>query len=124
MSRSRVKVGGLSGHLLPQLKDSLETWEPIALWDSGKTNFLWQREQCRAVDRADYFSCSLTRWGWGERKGSKKEREIKSTRVKLAQRARVKTRDETSTPALAVCGPLSSQPGLTEQGIPTGENSI
>lgn len=32
---------------------------------SGKTNFLWQRERCHAVDTADYFSCSLIRRGWG-----------------------------------------------------------
>lgn len=50
--------------------------------------------------------------GWGERKESKKEREIKSTRVKLAQRAKFKTRDKTPTsPVLAALGPLSSQPG-------------
>lgn len=49
--------------------------------------------------------------GWGERKESEKEREIKSTRVKLAQRAGFKTRDETATPVLAARGPPSSQPG-------------
>lgn len=46
--------------------------------------------------------------GGGEK--SKKEREIKSTRVKLAQRAGFKTRDETTTPVLAARRPLSSQP--------------
>lgn len=48
-------------------------------------------------------------WGGGREK-SKKEREIKSTRVKLAQRAGFKTRDETTTPVLAARRPLSSQP--------------
>lgn len=47
----------------------------------------------------------------GGRKESEKEREIKSTRVKLAQRAGFKTRDETTTPVLAARGPPSSQPG-------------
>lgn len=46
----------------------------------------------------------------GGRKESEKEREIKSTRVKLAQRAGFKTRDETATPVLAARGPPSSQP--------------
>lgn len=50
-------------------------------------------------------------WGGGRgEKESKKEREIKSTRVKLAQRAGFKTRDETVTPVLAARRPLSSQP--------------
>lgn len=67
--------GGLSGYLLPQLKGAMETWEPTVLRASGKTNFLWQMEQCRAVDTADYFSCSFTGWEGGkkrkqERKGN------------------------------------------------------
>lgn len=89
----------------------MEIWEPTALRGSGKTNFLWQRERCRAVDTADYFSCFLARAEEGDRKESEKEREIKSTRVKLAQRAGFKTRDETATPVLAARGPPSSQPG-------------
>lgn len=102
-----MQAGGLSGYPLPQLEGAMETWEPVALRGSGKTNFLWQREWCRAVDTADYFSCSLM---GGGREKSKKEREIKSTRVKLAQRAGFKTRDETTTPVLAARRPLSSQP--------------
>lgn len=48
--------------------------------------------------------------GWGEE--SKKEREIKSTRVKLCSKGRIQNGDETRTlPVLAARGPLSRQPG-------------
>ena len=50
----------------------METWELAALRGSGKTNFLWQKEGCRAVDTADYFSCFLTRREGAEKKARKK----------------------------------------------------
>lgn len=62
----------------------------------------------------------------GGRKESKKEREIKSTRVKLAQRAKFKTRDKTleSSSAGSPRGLFPGSPGLLEPSVPTRENSI
>ena len=61
-----------------------------------------------------------------DRKESKKEREIKSTRVKLAQRAKFKTRDKTleSSSAGSPKGLFPASPGLLEPSVPTRENSI
>lgn len=85
-----------------------------------KTNFLWQKEWCRAVDTKDYFSCSL--WGGVRRKKArKKERKIKSTRVELAQRPRFKTRDETVPLSIAggLRGPFpASLPRRSEARVP------
>jgi hypothetical protein len=62
--------------------------------------------------------------GVGGRKESKKEREIKSTRVKLAQKAKFKTRDESTPPVLAARGLFPANRGPREQGVPTGQNLI
>lgn len=94
----------------------METWEPTALQGSGKTNFLWQRERCRAVDKADYFSCSLTRGGGGEKKARKKGK-LNPHVLSLLKGPDSKPETKPRLQCWLPVGLLPASPGLTEQDV-------
>lgn len=100
----------------------MEIREPTALRGSGKTNFLWQRERCRAVDTADYFSCSLTRVG-GEKKARKKGK-LNPHVLSLLKGPDSKPETKPRLQFWLPVGLLPASLGLTEQDVHTGENPI
>lgn len=99
----------------------METWEPVALRGSGKTNFLWQREWCRAVDTADYFSCSLM--GGGEKRARKRGK-LNPHVLSLLKGPDSKPETKLRLQFWLLAGPFPASPRLTGPGVPTGENSI
>lgn len=95
----------------------METWEPAALPGSGKTNFLWQRERCRAVDTADYFSCSLMRRGaGGGEKRARKRGKLNPHVLSLLKGPDSKPEMKLRLQFWLLAGLFPASPSLTGQG--------
>lgn len=79
-----------------------------------KTNFLWQKERCRAVDTRDYFSCFL--WGGGEK--ARKKGKLNPHVLSLLKGPESKPETKLYLRSWQPLGALSSQPARRSEKSP------